>query len=72
MKLNPPCYCSIILIQLSAQFFYNSFTSSFLSLSGALGLGAQGTHLLTPLSGQMPGAKACWQLPQALHGVDWE
>ena len=47
MKSNPHCYYSIIRFQLSTQFFCNHFTSSFLSLSGALGIEVWDTHLLT-------------------------
>lgn len=50
MKSNPHCYYSIILFQLSTQFLCNSFTSSFLFLSGALGIEAWDTHLLSPSS----------------------
>lgn len=74
MKSNPHCYYSIILFQLSTQFFCNHFTSSFLSLLGALGIMVSDAHLLTPLLVRCQGPKlggsrlSLWNLHRAWVG----
>lgn len=67
MKSNPRCYYSVIRFQLSTQFFCNQFTSSFLSLSGALGIKAWDAHLLTPSSWEDDGGWSRLSLAALRH-----